>query len=244
MNVIKNQKGITTTTVIGFVLILAIVGFTGWRVLEANKAINGNKVVSNQPVQSDNEKEPTKPTVPDGYVKYSKNKLTFYYPEEQQPAKDTTATQKKYVSSVVSAVELKDFNVTMYKAANLQLQMGIGAPWVCNYDVSDSTFTLNKAKSFTGISSSSCDKFNEKDEFNSIAFNNLSTGYEARIIKAYAAPTDDDMYLIKVSSTRDDGECYTGELTEAECEERADQQLEELQDFMAKFADVNESLFK
>lgn len=85
MNVIKNQQGITTTTVIGFVLILVIVGFTGWRVMEANKEIDGNKVVSNQP-NNKNEPDSTSGStvkIPDNYKTYTNKTLdfSFAYPE-------------------------------------------------------------------------------------------------------------------------------------------------------------------
>ena len=85
MNILKNQQGITTTTVIGFILILGIVGFTGWRVMDANKAIDENKVVSNHPAtknEADSEIVEDTP-VPEGLNRYSNKELdlTFDYPE-------------------------------------------------------------------------------------------------------------------------------------------------------------------
>lgn len=244
MQIIKNQQGITTSTVIGFIVILVIIGFTGWRVMEANKAIDENKVVSNSPTKESKTDANETPSVPEGYVEYSKNNLTFYYPDTQQPAKDTTATFSKETPSVLSAVALKDYNIAMYDAKDLQLQMGIGAPWVCNYNADASTFTLNKAKSFEGIASNACDKFNKKTALSGIEFNNLSTGYESRIVVSYAAPTKDKKYLIKISNTRDDVQCYQAEVSPAECTARADKQLKTLEGFVASFADVNEVLFK
>lgn len=245
MYVKLNQKGMTTTTIIGFVLILIIVGFTGWRVMEANKAIDNNKVVSNEPVKNNATKDEIKTSsVPDGYTEYSNNGLTFYYPKTQQPAKDVTAVYKKASANAVSAVDLNDYDIVMYTAADLQLQMGIGAPWVCDYVVESSTFTLNKAKSFNGIASNACEKFNKKDVFNTIEFNNLSTAYEARTIMSYAAPTKDNKYFVKISNMRDDGKCYQGESTQEECSERSTEQLNTLKSFVSDFTEVNENIFK
>jgi hypothetical protein len=83
MNVLRNQQGITTTTIIGFVVILGIVGFTGWRVMEANRAIDENTIVSNQPVKgSGAEKSESKnTTIPEGYIKYESGAISFNYPE-------------------------------------------------------------------------------------------------------------------------------------------------------------------
>lgn len=85
MRLSNNQQGLTTTTIIGFILILVIVGFTGWRVMEANKEIDSNKVVSNQP-NDKNEPASTQGStvkIPDNYKSYTNETLdfSFAYPE-------------------------------------------------------------------------------------------------------------------------------------------------------------------
>lgn len=117
MNILKNQKGVTTTTVIGFILILGIVGFTGWRVMEANKAIDNNKVVSNEPVVKNDTKSnsSTETPVPDGYDRYSDKdlNLTFDYPESwsKQIKVETLDVNKpidmKFVGKIVYSPEKK-----------------------------------------------------------------------------------------------------------------------------------------
>lgn len=106
MRIINNQQGITTTTVVGFVLILVIVGFTGWRVMEANKAIDENKVVSNQPVKgNDDEATPSEQTytMPDGYIAYQNKSygFMFAYPQEY----GSITKQSKYFDYQINEVK-------------------------------------------------------------------------------------------------------------------------------------------
>jgi hypothetical protein len=105
MRIIKNQQGITTSTVIGFIVILVIIGFTGWRVMEANKAIDENKVVTNQPIKSANTESTQKDTaykIPEGYLAYENKTygFTFAYPEEY----GKITKQSKYFDDQVSEV--------------------------------------------------------------------------------------------------------------------------------------------
>lgn len=89
MKLYKSQSGIAHLTIIGLILILSIVGFTGWRVWQVRqdnkKSANQSDGVS-QSMSNSKPKEKTedKNKLPDGFVEYTNQEygFKFAYPKE------------------------------------------------------------------------------------------------------------------------------------------------------------------
>lgn len=87
MNKIKNrQEGIAHLTIIGLVVVLAIIGFTGWRVWKVRQDSQKYTESSNNSSAKSlsNKKTEQKSTIPDGFVEYTSDEygIKFAYPKE------------------------------------------------------------------------------------------------------------------------------------------------------------------
>jgi hypothetical protein len=80
----KSQSGVADLTIVGLLLIFAVVGFTGWRVWEARKDSNAKLDSGSSTTSANSEPSKQEPyKVPDGYVVFEGKEqgFKFSYPK-------------------------------------------------------------------------------------------------------------------------------------------------------------------
>jgi hypothetical protein len=83
----KNQNGFSLPHILLFLVIVAILGFAGWRVYDAQKNANNslsNASNANEVVKQEKKEDTYKPVIPEGWKTYSNNEygFSFAYPQE------------------------------------------------------------------------------------------------------------------------------------------------------------------
>ncbi len=83
----KNQNGFSLPHILLFLVVVAVLGFAGWRVYDAQKNANGSLSDvgdSNKVVKQEKKEAAYKPVIPDGWKTYTNSEygFSFAYPQE------------------------------------------------------------------------------------------------------------------------------------------------------------------
>jgi hypothetical protein len=111
----RNQSGVAALTIIGLILIFAVVGFTGWRVWEARK--DAKKQLESGSSQQATKTEPKneESKVPEGYTLYENKDLgfKFSYPKEWGEAKTSAGPETGHL------IKGSEFTISFTKNDNV-----------------------------------------------------------------------------------------------------------------------------
>lgn len=134
---IKNEKGFGVVEVILILVIIGIIGFTGWRVYEANRE------ASQVPIDNSTIVPREKSSVPDGWKKYENKDLSFSfaYPEEWGEvivSNETTPHEGGHYYLDFSKYD--QFKVAIKTADYIYTGLGRGVPQVNGFTNFDEEF--------------------------------------------------------------------------------------------------------
>ncbi len=135
----KSQSGVAHLTVIGLLLVFAVVGFTGWRVWQVNQDNKKSASQSDGASQSTSSSKPKEKTedknkLPDGFIEYANQEygFKFAYPKEWGEVglkKDDTKGSRGYTvdmtfskqANVKAGILSKDFEWATDAGCNVKL---------------------------------------------------------------------------------------------------------------------------
>lgn len=93
MKITKFQSGFTAIHALLFLFIIGIIGFTGWKVYDADKSSKSPTTSAVTPIVKTDDTKPTVATIPIGFTAYENKELgfKFAYPKEWGSVKVTIA---------------------------------------------------------------------------------------------------------------------------------------------------------
>jgi cytoskeletal protein RodZ len=246
MKLPKSETGFSHLLIPLIIVVLGAAGFAAWKVYETNKTTEQPPSNFTVKTQAADQAE-SKPDIPEGFVEYKNEELSFsfFYPKEQAPVTDITneegqkrANEFRRGSKEKLTLELKDVTISLNAAESYIYHAGVQAPMYCPYDVSKNKFSFDPSNQY-GIAKN-CELVTSS--FSNVPFFEIAKGDEVVISNSYLTPVLSKKYMLFVTTGY--VEYNSGNQTKEDSQESITANKQIINTFMDRFVPANKDLFK